>query len=474
MGEARGRRWFLKTAAMAAPAVAAARPRRHHTTTAHAAPAIALGATVPVTVLNTGTFNNPGTGGGTGPVTHGDQLTVNSVAPWTLQGVAKGAETLGTLSGPSRGFWQFSTPDEFSSAAAWPSNANDANPSVLNNPALHSGTVTGSPVTIDGYTIPVGTRIVQFQVFPSGFDFFAQGTSLKVLFRGCRFRWTQGVGGSGLFNDNGSTTSQQIMMHYCDIGYTSLDPAPGETGLMHIKFLGGQGHRLLRNYHTRSSTFIQPNAQGVEVTECWIDEYIYAYGESGTSGGFDSTVLHLNGISSEGGLTSVKILRNHILCPSPDGATGSTGSAAGQIGYGTQPGQTGYGAGTNPGRLTTQTDCIALFSSNGLPNLGDAITGLQVKDNLLGGSGYCLYAGNSLGNCQNVIVTGNKVTTRFWSNGGNHGPITDVPAWGTSGNVTSGNTWADDYGTAAADGSTAIANRQFPAGDGPRAGTTVF
>ena len=413
--------------------------------------------------------------GGTGPVTDGASLLVSNVGPWTLQGVPRGSEVLGTaLTGPPRGFWRFDTPSEFIPAGAWPSNASDGNPSVLNNPALHGGTVTGSAVSIDGYLIPVGTQIVQFQVFPSDFNFDAQATSLVVLFRGCRFRFTNGNDGTGLFNDSTSTTAQQVMVHYCDIGLTSLDPPPAASALMHIKFIGGLNHRILRNYHTRSATFLQPNVQGVEITENWIDEFVYAYGEKGTSGtGPDSTTYHLNGISSEGGLTSIRILRNRVICPSPDGATGSSGSAAGQAGYGTQPAQVGYGAGSNPGRLTTQTDCIALFSSNGQPNIGDGTTGLQIKGNYLGGSGYCLYAANSLGNCQNVVVTGNKVTTRYWTNGGNLGPITDVPAWGSNGNVTSGNTWADDYGTGG-DGATLTSGRQFPAGNGPLAGTTVF
>ena len=422
----------------------------------------------------TGAVSNASVSTGTGlrTITHGNQLLPSDVGPWAIQGVSKGSETLSSLSGPGRGYWRFDTPNEFSSSSAWPSNANDSNPSVLNDTTLHAGTVTGSPVTIDGYSIPVGTRIVQFYDFPDGYDFLAQGTSLKILFRGCRFRWSGGVGGTGIFNDNTSTSSQQIMLHFCDIGLQSMDPTSGEC-LMHLKFLGGLNHRMLRNYHTRSATFMQPNTQGCEITECYVDEYIYGFGEAGTSGSGGSSILHLNGISSEGGLTSIKILRNHILCPSPDGSTGSSGSSAGQIGYGTQPGQTGYGNGTAPGRKTTQTDCIALFSSNGLSNIGDGTTGLQIKDNLLGGSGYPVYLGNSKGDCENVVVTGNRVTTKWWTNGGYNGVATDIPTWGSNGNTQSDNLWADDYGTGG-DGTTAIADRQYPAGNGPRTGTSFL
>jgi hypothetical protein len=409
-------------------------------------------------------------------VTNGQDLTPAMTGPWAVQNVAQGSETLGSsLTGPPRGFWRFDTTSEFVPAGVWPASASDSNLSALNNPSLHGGTVTGSPVQIDGYTIPAGTQIVQFQIFPDGFDFDAQLTSLVVLFRGCRFRFTQGLGGTGLFNDFNSTSGQQIMVHYCDIGMTTLDPPATAPGNMIIKNLGGLNHRYLRNFHTRSGTFYQPNTQGVSIIENYIDEYIYTYGEAGVDGaGPDASTLHLNGSSSEGGITSIKILRNRITCPSPDGSTGSTGSAAAQIGYGTQPGQLGYGAGSNPGRLTTQTDNIALFSSNALPNQGTSPGAIQVSDNYIGGSGYCLYAGNALGNCTNITVTGNRVTTRWWPNGGNFGPITDVPAFGTNGNVTGGNIWADDYGTAVNPGSTALADRQYPAGNGPRAGTAVF
>jgi hypothetical protein len=401
-------------------------------------------------------------------ITHGDQLTINHVGPWTLQGVTKGSESMAALTGPARGYWRFDTPDDFLPTAAWPSNANDANPSVLNDAALKGGVVTGSAVTIDGFSVPVGTRIVQFKTFPDGYDFYAQGTALKVMFRGCRFRWSSGTSGAGVFNDNGASSAQQIMLHYCDMGLLSLDPPNGSQALMHLKFLGGSGHRVLRTYYTRSSTFLQPNVGGCRIIENWIDEYIYAYGEAGTSGtGPDSTTLHLNGISAEGGLTNTQILRNHILCPSPDGSTGSTGSAAGQIGYGTQSGQTGYGSGSAPGRLATQTDNIAIFAITGTNS------GITISDNYLGGSGYCLYAGNANGLASNIVVTGNKFTTRWWTNAANHGPITDVPTWGANGNVQSNNTWADDYGTGG-NGSTATSGRQYPAGNGPRTGTSAF
>ncbi|MEQ1675069.1 MAG: hypothetical protein ABL876_00130 [Chitinophagaceae bacterium] len=409
------------------------------------------------------------------PVTHGDQLTVNDVGPWALQAVPKGTETLQTMTGPGRGFWRFDTATEFTTDTAWPSNANDSNPSILNASTLHEGKVTGSPVTIDGYSIPVGTYICQFRDFPDGYDFYAQGTSLPILFRGCRWRFTGGLSGAGLFNDNTSTSSQHIYMHYCDLGMTSAELAANAAGLLHVKLLGGLNHRILRNYHTNSSTFYQPNTQGVALIENYIDDYVFPYGESGESGGFDTTVYHNNGISCEGGLTSISILRNRIICPSPDKATGANGfTAAGQTGYGTQSGQTGYGSGSAPGRLLLQTDNIALFNSNGLANVGSGVDAIIVDSNYLGGSGACLYAGQDLTHPgSNIAIINNKVTTKWWTNGGNFGPITAQPDWGVRGNRQSNNTWADDYGTGG-NGSTALADRQYPNGDGPRAGTSFI
>ncbi len=413
---------------------------------------------------------NTGAPGYNRAVTHGEDLLVTDVGPWALQEVPQGDEVLAAMTGPGRGYWRFDAAAEFTSDTAWPSDANDSNPSVLNDPDLHEGKVTGSPVTIDGYVIPVGTYICQFREFPDLYDFYCQGTSLPILFRGCRFRFSQGLSGAGLFNDNTATSAQHILLHYCDLGLTTKDIPAGTSGLMHVKFLGGSDHRVHRCYHSNSATFFQPNTQGCVFTENLFESLIFYYGEAGPDGAFGSATYHLNGISSEGGISSITIARNRIDIASPDGSTGSTGTTAGQPGYGTQSGQTGYGSGTNPGRVTGQTDCIALFSTNGLGNLGTDGS-ILIDSNYLAGTGVCIYAGNSLGTATGVHLLDNKISTRYWTNGGQFGAITDVPTWGANGNVQSGNVWADDYGTGG-DGSTALASRQYPAGNGPRAGTS--
>jgi hypothetical protein len=411
-------------------------------------------------------------------VTKGSRLRgAYDIGPWALQGAVKGSEVLQNMSVPGRGYWRFDAATEFTSDTVWPSNANDSNPSILNDPNLHEGKVTGSPVVIDGFTVPVGTYICQFRDFSAtGDGFYAQGTSLPVLFRGCRWRFDSGVSGAGLFNDNGSSSSQHIYLHYCDWGLKSTEIGAHDAGIVHVKFLGGSNHRIHRSYSTLTCTAIQPNTQGCVITENWIDRLMFYYGESGESGLFDSSAYHINGCSSEGGITDLVFARNHVFVPSPDGATGSNGfTAAGQSGYGTQPGQTGYGSGTNPGRVISQTDCLALFNSNGLNNQGSAPGAIKVNDNFFAGGGYCVYAGQIDGAhpATNIEMNGNEFSTRFYTNGGANGAVAAQPPWGSNGNTQSGNVWYDDYGTGG-NGSTALADRQYPAGDGPRVGTSVI
>jgi hypothetical protein len=406
-----------------------------------------------------------------GNVGHGSQLTVDHVGPWTLQGVAQGAETLASVTGPGRGYFRFDAATEFTSETAWPSNANDSNLAALNDTTLHEGKL-GADMTIDGQLVPSGTYVCQFREFPDLYDFYAQGTSLPILFRGCKFRFSSGVSGAGLFNDNTATSSQHILMHYCDIGLTGPNIGLStNSGLMHIKHLGGTNHRYLRNYFSYSATFLQPNVQGCVVQENLMENPIFFYGELGPNGNGDSATYHLNGCSSEGGITSVQYVRNKIDMTSPDPSTGSAGgNAAGQPGYGTQSGQTGYVGGTNPGRVTGQTDCIAMFAITSA-NVGTSPGSILVQDNWFAGSGYCLYAGNADASAQNIHVIGNRVSTKYWTNGGQFGGITDVPSWNSNGNYQADNLYIDDYGTGG-DGATATADRRYPAGNGPRVGTS--
>ena len=367
-------------------------------------------------------------GGGTGAVTHGDQLTLDKVGPWTLQGVAKGQEQLDSVPMPSRGYWRLDTPAEFVPNGTY----------VYNNDPNNKGGTLAADTTIDGYLVPAGTKVVQFRDM-SATDFYAGGATGKYLFRGVRSR--QKTGGTGLVNDS-QAGAYSVFFHYSDLGSTGFtDSAAADVVL---KFLAGVDHRVLRSYISLAATGIQPNTPGVEITENIIDDIIFYYGEPGPCGSGGSCTYHLNGISSEGMSnttpTRFKILRNSITVPSPDKA----------------------------GHITTQTDCIALFGSN-----GGSYNDVLVQGNYLGGSGYVLYAAGEKPGATNVRFVDNKITTKWWTNGGNFGAVAAQATWGSSGNVATGNVWADDYGSGG-NGNTPTANRQYPNGDGPRKNQVIF
>lgn len=365
---------------------------------------------------------------GTGAITHGDQLTLSHIGPWTLQGVTKGQEQLQTVAAPSRGYWRFDTPAEFVPTGTY----------IYNNSASNHGGTLAADTIIDGYLVPAGTQVVQYRDL-SAADFYVSGSPGKFLFRGVRVR--QKLSGAGLFNDS-TATGYSVYVHYSDIGSTG--PADNQSSDVAMKFLGGSDHRVLRTYISYEATGIQPNAPGVEITENYIDKITFYYGEDGPCGTGGSCTYHLNGISSEGMSnvtpTRFKILRNHITVPSPD----------------------------EGGHITPQTDCIALFGSN-----GGSYNDVLVENNYLGGSGYVVYAAGERPGAKNVRFIGNKFTTQWWTNGGNFGPVAAQATWGSDGNVASGNVWADDYGTGG-NGNTATAARQYPSGNGPRKGQVIF
>jgi len=98
------------------------------------------------------------------------------------------------------------------------------------------------------------------------------------------------------------------------------------------------------------------------------------------------------------------------------------------------------------GNVIEQTDCIAFFNDFGsYPGTGtnrDGSLGYKMENNYIGGTGYCIYAGGPA--AQNMKMTGNRMTTLFYPNGGSNGAIhPSQPVWGTTGNVRSDNNWAD-------------------------------
>ena len=373
-------------------------------------------------------------------ITHGDQLTEAHVGSWSLQQVARGSEKLDKPTVPKEGFFRLGEGEESGLIPKGDFAGSDSDLAKLNDPSNHGGTLAADTM-IDGFAIPKGTKVVQFRDLPS---IYAQEQAGDYLFRGCRFRNT-----GDTFNMAHTDEKLHVFIHYSDFGGDGPNDNQDGGGFLHI--LGGSNHRVLRSFFQYVGTAIQPNVDGMLIQENFIDHVAYYFGEGGPNGNPDDLdQYHINGISSEGGLASLRILRNHITVPSPDGSVPPS-----------------YGA---PNRTVHQTDCIALFQSLAGPYPGDDEHGIQVRDNYLGGSGYVIYGGGA--GSKNVKITGNKISTRWWTKGGNFGPFTDPPPDG-NGNEVSNNTWADDFGENG-DGIKPTTARQFPNGDGPRRGQPAF
>lgn len=92
--------------------------------------------------------------------------------------------------------------------------------------------------------------------------------------------------------------------------------------------------------------------------------------------------------------------------------------------------------GGNPGMLTIdhntilidrrQTDAIGLFE-----DLGGQRNRL-ITDNLLAGGGYAIYAGQKRGGppASNIVIRGNRISTRYYAKGGFYGCVTQFNARG--------------------------------------------
>lgn len=367
-------------------------------------------------------------GSGTGPVTHGNQLTVNNVGPWTLQGVAQGSENLVTVPVPGRGFWQIATPSEYAPTSTYV---------VNNNPTNRGGVVGVGGATIDGYSFPAGTVVCQFSDL-SGSDISCQGQGGQYLFRGCRFR-SNGIGQSSQFNDFTSTYINAL--HYCDMGSLSANIADWQGSFW--KMIGGGPHRALRNYMTYQYVALQPNTNGFECIENYIDKITFYGGNSGPPG--NGGPLHIAAIGCEGGVSGFRIMRNRIFVPSPDDLSQWV------IANGATVAMEGTGGGT-------YTDC-------------------QVVDNYIAGANYAILDFGEVAGQTNIVITGNTFTTMYWTGGGLSGIEQAGPhpvPWGSNGNVKSNNTFQDDYGTGGTGSGTPLSSRQYPLGNGPLQGTAAM
>jgi len=362
------------------------------------------------------------------PVTHGEQLTINDVGPWALQAVTKGTESVDTVSLPGRGYWLMDTPSEWRPTQTYVYN---------NSPSNKGGTVPGGGLTIDGYSIPAGTEVAQFRNFSAG-DFSAQGQAGNYLFRGCRFR-SNGIGQSSQFNDFTSTYTNRLF--YCDMGSPSSNDADWQ-GSFWKSISNSTGHIMHRNYCSWQYVTFQPNNDDAKFIENYVEDLVYFGGEAGPPGQ-PGDPLHMASLGCEGGRSGFRFMRNRIVPASPD----------------------------DGGHVFTNGATIAMEGTG-----GGAYNDCQVVDNYLSGLNYVILNFGEDPGSTNIVVTGNKITTLYFTNGGASGAEQvgpSPPIWGSTGNVKSNNTWADDYGTGG-NGNPPPASRQYPAGNGPRTGTTAF
>lgn len=291
-------------------------------------------------------------------------------------------------------------------------------PYVYNNdPNNHGGIVPAGGLTIDGFFVPAGVWVSQFQNYTDGV--IMEGTCGSatswpgIVFRGDRFRGS--ILAPGFFNENGcSTTGGKAWFLYNDMG--GLGAADAQINEVPLK-LNVTPAVIYHNYISYTTTGVQINTSNCLVLENYIEKLTLYGGASGPSG---TGPAHLNGFTTNGGIANIRIERNKILLQSPDDA----------------------------GHSISQTDAISFFQDfNNYPGGGvndDGTTGYRVLNNYLGGGGYTIYAGTgSYGSVSDMAIMGNKFTTQWWPKSGYWGVLAAGPTWGTNGNIWSGNTWAD-------------------------------
>jgi len=361
-------------------------------------------------------------------VNDGEELTLDHVGPWALQGVPRGEEVIQTMVLPSRGYWKMDEPTEYAPTT----------PYVYNNsPTNRGGIVPAGGMIIDGVAVPAGTVVAQFRDFSAG-DFSAQGQGGSYVFRGCRSR-SDAIGQSSMFNDYTSTYTNRLL--YCDIG--GKEPAALESWQMSFwKMIGGQDHIMKRNYCSSQYVTFQMNANNAQCIENFIEKLTWYYGETAPPGQ-GGEPLHMSSVGAQGGVSGLRVLRNKILCQSPDPL----------------------------GNVFTQGAALTFGNDINVP-----WSDVWIKNNYLSGMGFVIRLFGEVAGQNNLQVMNNKVTTKWFTNGGASGvaQLGDQPVvWGSNGNIKSGNVWADDYGSGG-NGNTPTSARQYPSGNGPRVGQEAF
>ena len=320
------------------------------------------------------------------------------VGPTALLGASGYPGNLEIMRLPRRGYWRGDAADEFASQGTY----------VYNN--LHSnkgGIVPVGGMTIDGYSVPAGVLVIQFRDFSAGDILMSDGTSF--VFRGCRFRGPRKA--PGYFNCGIGAASASFYFFFNDMG--GLGSGIEDFNEIPCKISNAAAAIAFRNRISFTGAGFQFNiVSGSEITENFISN-LTTFG----------TGSHLNGITFNGGETCALILRNSIVVVSPD----------------------------TSGRDVNQTDCISFFQDFGaFPGYGinrDQSVGYKIDNNYVGGTGYCVYAGQNRGSqaksVGNMVITNTLVTTSVYPRGGFNGPIAAEPDYQINGNLAVNNRWAD-------------------------------
>lgn len=379
-----------------------------------------------------------------GAVTHGSQLTINHVGPWTVQGAAKGSESLVALN----------TTQLAERISTYPGNGRPSwipgTDYVLNgDPSNHGGVVPSGGMMIDGWFVPAGTWVAQFYDMSANNIIVEGGPGwIGFMARACRQRnnWSS----PGFVNYNALANGGSTWFNYCDAGGLDVVPPNICESIFESQGIGPNDRQyIIRPYLSIATTLAFGRNNGDAFIEPFC-EVVPRY--------FNDDTYHLNGLANSGGQTATLWLRA-------------------RLNFSPQPGYP-----TNP-YFKSQNDCFQMAADGGAyPGTGtnlDGSTGYVMKDSWVAGADHMLQGGVDKGNTSadvsNVQVSGMQFSTYYFENGGETGIAYKDPTWGVQGNswdpVT--NIWADDYGTGSWDPVTLNTLRQYPNGDGPRAGTSI-
>ena len=257
--------------------------------------------------------------------------------------------------------------------------------------------VLTAPETFDGVTYPAGTWVIEGVSFSGG---YVTITSLPasvphMLFRGCKFRRT---GTQAL--QVSSTCSTDVTASYCEFGSTSAT----QRLQFCVRFLGS-GHQTLHRSWCQWWDNALNGSGNVDIIENIVTDAVFYAGAH-----IDAWLCNTPA-SSKG---PVRILRNRL-----------------EVNF-------------------SQTGCVANYQDSA--GLYDR---WEVRDNIVAGGGFGFYCGITSDQGSSAVMpkscayTGNKVSTKFYPNGGYYGVKTSDThptlgsMWGQNGNVWAGNTWAD-------------------------------